>query len=207
MEKIDTDCVDEIEERKINGEEKIEEINEESIIEKVKKVGSLNSLSIDERNFIFFSDDLTRKIRDIVERSEERKKMDQIYVSMTGDITEAWREKKEYAEFILAVDFECNLQLAKAGVIEKLKVFVSKGDKKARKPSKKMATNLLKVFDGKNSISREDVVYGLRDFGYTAEDITLNLYVRWATEWGVLKQKNGEYSINENVIKELYGGI
>ena len=206
MDKLDNmDCIDVIEEKKINGDIEEIEINKEEIIEKVKKDG-LKNLSFDERDFIFFDDDLTHIVKDIVERSEERKKMDKIYMSMTGDLTEVWREKKDFAEFILAVDFEINLQLAKDGIIEKIKVIVSKDEnKKARKPSKKMVTNLLKVFDGKNLLSKEDTIYGLRDFGYTAEDVTLNLYVRWAVEWGVLNMLNGEYSINENVIKELYG--
>ena len=207
MDKLDNmDGVDIVEEKKINGDiEKIEEINKEEIIEKVKKDGSLNCLSISERNYIFFSDDLTRKIRNLVERSEERKKRDQIYMNITGDLTEVWREKMDNAMFIMAVDFEVNLQLGKDGLIQKPEKKEIESDKKARKPSKKMVLNLIKVFEGKNLLSKEDTIYGLRDFGYTAEDITLNLYIRWATEWGILNQKNGEYSLNMDVVKELYG--
>jgi hypothetical protein len=93
-------------------------------------------------------------------------------------------------------------KLVENGVIQ---IKTDNNDERGRKPSRKLVKNLIKIFaNNGGKLEKNDAIYKLRDIGYTAESITLNLYLRWAVNWGILNIVDGRYIINNSVIKELY---
>jgi hypothetical protein len=175
-------------------------IDGDMLFEKVRKNG-YESLNLEEKNLIFLNKNLSDKVREYLEKEKDRKIEEQIYREKSGDSKEIFNTKVEEARFILAVNDEIERELMEKGV---LAIKTDNKDERGRKPSRKLVKNVINVFNGKRALSKENIIYGLKNQGYSAEDITLNLYANWCVNWGILNLKNGDYVLNRGVIKEIY---
>jgi signal-transduction protein with cAMP-binding, CBS, and nucleotidyltransferase domain len=188
MEKTDFESVD-----------SVDSIDGDMLFEKVRKSG-YESLNLEEKNLIFLDKNLSDRVRDFLERERERKIEEQIYMDF-GVTKEEMAKKIEDAERTMELKRHIEAKLIENGVMV---VKSGNNDPKGIKPSKKLVNNFLKIFHNKKLLTKEEITYGLKNIGYEAQLVTLNLYVRRALNWGIINIINGEYAINNNVIKELY---
>ena len=170
------------------------------ILEMVKDSG-LDKLSIEERNFIFMDKNLSDRVREIVEDTERKKETSKVYKEITGDTEESFGKKVDLAKFVLAINDIVLLKLNKSDVTQ---IKVKTDDSRGRKPSIKLVNNLKRIFDGKMSLNKQNIIDELKNVGYMAEEVTLTLYINWSVSWSVLNIIGDRYTINKDVIREIY---
>lgn len=173
------------------------------VMEAVQKKG-VENLTLGETQAVLMDQVLSDRLREIIEGAKENRIKAEVYKEKTGDSEGIFGEKLQLAKAIIVINDEVQAALKEKGVI---KIKVEEKDKMGRKPSKKLIKNMIGVFEVKNktALDKIDVIAGLYDCGYSAEEITMAFYVSWCVRWGVLSIKNGLYEINKPVIKELYG--
>jgi uncharacterized protein related to proFAR isomerase len=186
-------------ERDIENLESEEDLN--LLTKKILDIG-IQNLPITVLNAVMMNRELTDSIREKTEEIERDRKEKAVY--MEFGITKGEMEKRiEDARKMMELKKNIDAKLMESGV---LTVKTKVNDERGRKPSRKLVKNLVKIFaNNGGKMEKNDIVYKLRDIGYTAEDITLNLYVNWAINWGILNNVSGEFVINKNAVKELYG--
>ena len=172
----------------------------ELVLEAVKEIGFEN-LSLMETQTILMNRELADGIREIVEASEREKKVVEVYKRLTGDTEAIFTEKTDMARFVLAVEDCVRSELGNGN---RAVVNVEKKDDRGRKPPVKLAECLVDVFKGKQTLNLENIVDGLCDRRYSAENPTKRLYITWSVSWGILNLNGGLYSINKPNMREIF---
>ena len=170
------------------------------VLEAVKEIGFEN-LSLMETQTILMNRELADGIREIVEASEKEKKVIEVYKRLTGDTEAIFTEKTDMARFVLEVEDHVRSELGNDG---KMTFKTETADNRGRKPPVKLAECLISVFEGKQTLNEENIVKGLCDRRYSAENPTKKLYISWAVSWGILNLNGGLYSINRPNMREIY---